>query len=480
MPLRINEQIPAGTRLKTVAGEDIKVLELISAEGGQGDVYKVSWKGGNYALKWYNRDGTYQQCTKDTQKWSCPKNVDQQANLDVVGSAQYDTICNLVRTPNPDPLSFKLPLVVVTEKGAVSKEDEKRKEMLFGYMMELLPDDHFEMKDFLRSSDDPRQKTFASFHAMIWAGMNIVAAIRTLHLKGMSYKDLKPDNIAINPETGHVWMIDCDNISVDGKSCTVNGTRGYMAPEIVRSGFRLAPNIQSDQFSLAIVLFRLFYMDHPMEGKLWKKFPLITEDVEDELYCIHPIYNMNPQDKRNRPDKTYAPNVERRMAILPDVLREGFERTFINGIYNIHGRTPENSWLHILAKARDQLVFLDPACKDDRVVRFNVKEKIPAGCLRMTIGKGGHELALYPMQSIFKDIISGDVGEYNIRIGRAGISKGTIIIQNLSGHPWEVYDPVAKKIGTVADNRWFRVLPGTQIQFDAVRKVIGKVDDPCR
>ena len=69
---------------------------------------------------------------------------------------------------------------------------------------------------------------------------------------------------------------------------------------------------------------------------------MITEQVEDELYCRHPLYNMNSQDDRNRPTENYAPNVKKRMALLPKILMEGFEQTFVNGIDHITGRTPEN------------------------------------------------------------------------------------------------------------------------------------------
>lgn len=451
MAYKISERIPDGAELRTFEGERVRVISLISDKGGQGDVYKVSWKGGEFALKWYNRD-----------------------EKDVTGGAQYRLITTLKDMPNPNPRLFIWPLAVVTETG---RADTGR---LFGYIMNLLPNGYFEMTHFLRSDEDKEQKKFDTFHAMIWAGMHIVTAVRALHLAGLSYKDLNPGNIAINPSTGHIQMVDCDNISVDGAPCTVSGMRGYMAPEIVRSGFQETPNIQTDQFSLAIILFRLFYMDHPMEGKRWEKYPLVNDKVEDELYCIHPVYNMNSRDESNRPTKDYAPNVMVRMAMLPTVLMEGFENTFVNGIDQVMGRTPENQWLQLLGMARDQLVFLDPKLATDRVVRFDKKRTIPNGCLRLTLSKGTkHEIALYPLQSIFKDVISGNGEDYVTRVGRVSVSRGSLVMQNCSGQAWSVYHPVTRKIEAVADGQWFQVMPGTQIQFDKQRNIVGKVDDPC-
>ena len=441
------EDFAKGTVLYTQEEETVTVLTILYAEAHR-KVYLVQWRKKEFLLRWYDRT----EATGEREE-------------------QHEALVRRIGK-NPDAQLLLWPMAIVTEKG-------KWKEgQAFGELIERLPADYYEMYDFLRADGDPRQKRFPSLHVMIRAGMNLVAAVRRLHLRGMCFMDLNPTNVAIRPSDGDILLKDWENICVEGEPCTVNGMRGYMAPEIVRSGFQVTPNIQTDQFSLAVVLFRLFYIDHPMEGKIWEKFPLITDAAEDELYCIHPIYNMSSRDNRNRPNETYAPNVMRRMAMLPEILMEGFENTFVNGIENINGRTSENRWLQILSQARDQLVFLDPQGKDDRVVRFDRKETIPRGRLRLTLNKGSHEIALYPLQSIFKDVVSGNREEYAQRIGRVASSKGRLVMQNLSGQTWKVYDPVIKKVADVADSAWFRILPGTQIQFDPVHKVVGKVDQP--
>lgn len=447
---QIGMVLPDGAVLKTLDGECVEKLKTISLSGGQGDVYLVRWNGRDYALKWYNR-----------------------TKIDCVGSAQHKTIVRLTNSPNPDPKRFIWPMKIVTETG------REEKGSLFGYLMDLIPDGYYELKEFLRSESDPKRQTFKSYHAMIWCGMHMITAIHALHLRGMSYKDLNPGNIAINPTTGHALMVDCDNISVDGEECTVSGMHGYMAPEIVRSGGRRMPDIQSDQYSEAIILFRMFYMDHPMEGRLWGKVDLHNDKVEDYFYSIKPIYCMARKDDSNRPDKVWAPNVISRMEMLPKVLQEGFETTFVNGIDHIMGRTTENAWLNYLTAARDQIVFLDREGKRDMCVRLDDPTRIPPHCLRLVVGKKRAELALYPMQSLFKNTLTGDHRDYEQRVGYCIAHNGQLAMQNLSGETWLVYDPVSRKKLQVSHQQWFYLKPGMQILFsEKPNQIVGFVDDP--
>ena len=452
----IEEKLTNGTSLLTLTGDAVRVKELISDSGGQGDVYLADWNGKDYALKWYNR-----------------------TEEDLVGSDQYNNIRNLTQSPNPDPARFVWPQVIVTETG------KEIKGTLFGYLMELLPEGYYELKEYLRSGSDPNQKKFDSFHAMIWAGLHMVTAVHALHLQGMSYKDLNPGNLSIDPKTGRALMVDCDNISVQGAPCTVSGMRGYMAPEIVRSGYQVLPDIQTDQFSEAILLFRLFFFDHPFEGKLWNKYPMHNERVEDELYSIHPVYNMAKNDDRNRPDEDFAPNVISRMKVFPPILREGFENTFVNGIENPMMRTTEQAWLSYLTAARDQMIFSEfknGVGTKERYVDFSKKETIPRMCHCLTLnGVKKGKITLYPLQSIFKNSLTGNHKEFDVRVGFVTVMQNRLVMQNVSNDVWLVHDPVSNRKYHVERGKAFPIFDGVQIKFaDEPFKIVGVIDDPMK
>lgn len=217
------ELIAHGTAVVTSSNARVKINHLISDSGGQGDVYHVTFRDHDYALKWYCKH---------------PE--------DVIGGVQYQTISKICGEDKKPSSKFIWPLILVTE---TEPSDGKK----FGYLMELLPKGYFEMEAFLRMDNDARAVRFKNYNAMLVAGMNIAAAMQKIHLKGWSYKDLNPKNFAIHPETGDILVVDNDNVSVDGDLCSVKGTKGYMAPEIPESNYQKNPTRETDYYSLAMI-----------------------------------------------------------------------------------------------------------------------------------------------------------------------------------------------------------------------------------
>ena len=70
----------------------------------------------------------------------------------------------------------------------------------------------------------------------------------------------------IDPGSMALLICDNDNVDVDGAPPTSLGTPKFMAPEIVRG--EASPTMDTDLHSLAVVLFYLLFLCHPLEGKL--------------------------------------------------------------------------------------------------------------------------------------------------------------------------------------------------------------------
>ena len=439
--LKLRELIPEGTRLVTNDGEEVIVNALISDSGGQGDVYHATYNGRSCALKWYNKH-------KD----------------DVIGGDLHKNIVKLCSTRQPS-VKFIWPQALVMQSGASDSD-------LFGYVMELFPDGYAEMNDFLRADNDPQAARFKSYNAVLTTGLNIAAAMRELHVSlGMSYKDLNPKNFAFNPQTGDILVIDNDNVSADSGPCSVSGMNGYMAPEIQRSGYQIHPDTRTDYFSLAVILFRLFFVDHPFEGRRMRKYPVITDKVEEYCYAIKPIFCFDPNDDSNRPDDVFAPNSTIRWRIIPPELRALFVEAFTVGIDAPGRRPPENAWINAISRARDKLIRIPHkraggVAIEEQFVNFDDPRSIPSGCMSLTLSSG-YRVALYPQKAIYKISVDGDAKRYGELY--AGIvynaEQKCMGIRNLSADDWRIFTPGNDAISTLRKGQTANLVPGMKIEF---------------
>lgn len=432
----------------TKNGEKIKINYLISDSGGQGDVYHVTLNGKNYAMKWYCKS---------------PE--------DVIGGDQYGTIMGIHGEAKKPSDKFIWPLIVVTEQDP---KPGKR----FGYLMELLPDGYYEMLDFLRMDGDEKAVRFQSYNAMLVAGMNIAAAMQKLHLRGLSYKDLNPKNFMFHPATGDVLVVDNDNVSVDGKPCSVKGTKGYMAPEIPRSKYQKSPTRETDFFSLAVILYRLFFVDHPMEGKLWEKVAVCTDGAEDFLYAIKPVFHFDPKNNTNRPTDVFAPNALIRWKAMPQELKALFITSFTEGIDQPGKRLPENAWISTIAKTRDKLirVVFAPGDQREQFVNFEDSRSVPNRCLGLKIGS--NRIALYPQKAIYEISVDGNVHNYGKMLAGITYNKqlDSLMIRNMSDEIWRGYSPRTKQLTNVGKGQEYPIFPGVMIEFHKENpRIIGEI-----
>ncbi|MBL7685168.1 MAG: serine/threonine protein kinase, partial [Deltaproteobacteria bacterium] len=101
---------------------------------------------------------------------------------------------------------------------------------------------------------------------------DICEAIYSAHKRGIAHRDIKPDHIIINrdQETGRFRVRILDwGIAIHTKNyrpnllhLRVQGTPGYIAPEISRKGMS-TDYLSSDQFALGVILYQLMTYRHP-------------------------------------------------------------------------------------------------------------------------------------------------------------------------------------------------------------------------
>ena len=248
--------IKVGDTVKMKNGGEAKILSEFGS-GGQGTVYKVIYNGKEYALKWYH-PGVFKGKEKDF----------------------YSNLENNIAKGAPTD-AFLWPLGVT--------------EVL---IMDIRPAGYEELTNFFVGSKKKQQVRFKSFAAISTAAINIIQAFRELHNRGYSYQDINNGNFFINPANGSVLICDNDNVSPYGTNLGIMGKQRWMAPEIVT--LKGDPDKQSDRFSLSVVLFRLLFINHPLEGR-YSTPPCMTKELEKKYYGTDPVFVYDPTDSKNRP-----------------------------------------------------------------------------------------------------------------------------------------------------------------------------------
>lgn len=329
--MAVRVELKVGDKVRIQGGGEAVIRKELG-RGGQGIVYLVHYQGKEYALKWYFSD-----------KINNPREF--RANLE-----------QNVRDGAPQNDSRFLWPKYLTEEGRYSS---------FGYLMDVAPVEYVDMDKLYMgyswkkpaSKGQPAIKVkhqFESLDAQVTAAINIVKAFRSLHLAGKSYQDLNGGGFFINPKDGHVLVCDCDNVAPDGENFGIGGFPGFMAPEIVRGVAK--PDVLTDRYSLAVVLFRLFMRADPLEGKKVIQSVVLTEAQELKHYGKDPVFIFDPKNDSNRPVKGVHDNAIKLWNLYPKFIRDTFIKAFTDGIHEPNKRIIEKRWQEILIRLRSNII----------------------------------------------------------------------------------------------------------------------------
>jgi len=123
--------------------------------------------------------------------------------------------------------------------------------------------------------------------------------ISSINPAGSELHDEVRDGYCIKTFTGSLMpqgadtLIPIENVTVDGEGeAFVDGTPRFMAPEIVRGEAK--PSTQTDLFSLAVLLFYLFMMHHPLNGKREWEIHCLDLPAMRKLYGTEPVIIFDP------------------------------------------------------------------------------------------------------------------------------------------------------------------------------------------
>ena len=405
-------ELKVGYTGRTIYNSTFTVLEFLGG-GGQGNVYRVECGGKQMALKWYHKS--------TIEKMKNPKEF-------------YENLKANIKKGAP------------TKAFLWPEELSNWEDGTFGYIMPLRPAGYEELTRFLLWDPKTRRMkaSFANITARCNAAINIIEGFRALHNDGYSYQDLNNGNFFIDPKNGDVLICDNDNISERGVNFGIAGKQRYMAPEVVLGG---SPDKRSDRFSLAVILFRMLFIEHPLEGK-YSTPPCMTPELEKKFYGTDPVFVLDPEDDRNAANNQLNTNTLRFWKIYPDYIRDLFIQSFgKSSVKPPYDRVIEMTWLDAFVKLRSETVPC-PHCGKETFItpKYSVNCMYCGGQLTCTesIKFKRFELPAFGGAKLYDGMASDTEGDLHKIIGEVVRNKkdpSKHALRNLSQQIWNVKLP---------------------------------------
>lgn len=415
-------ELKKGDAITLTNGAIAKIITELG-RGGQGIVYLVEVGGQKMALKWYLNKPT---------EWFY-KNLEE----------------NIAKGAPSE--AFLWPEYLTAKKQGY-----------FGYIMKLRPQGYYEFGQYLLA-----RAQFKSLDAIVNAAMKICEGFKSLHLSGLSYQDLNDGNFFIHPETGDVLICDNDNVAPEGENSGILGKARYMAPEVV-TGTKM-PNKQTDRYSLSVVLFLLFYGNHPLEGARVLACPCMTEKYEKQFYGSDAVFIYDKADKSNLPVRGVHNNVMRKWPAFPALLREAFTKEFSQEcLKNPAARCLERDWQKNIQKIRDMLVVC-PVCKQETFVEdLSAPKCVNCGkdiAIPGVLKLNDRDILLTRNTKVYIDMDN----KPDIEVIEIPGDKYPIQLKNITSNKWTVETP-SGKLKPIDPNQCMPVKAGLKVSLGGTVK----------
>lgn len=427
--------LQSGTRLVLPRYGGAWRVGTLVGEGGEGAVFELrpaeGANGTPLALKWYFPEAAH--------------------------PAKLRAVTRLAQLPPPSE-AFLWPIEVVEMPDGG-----------FGYVMPLRPDGFVPIADLLTGRVD------SSFSAVVRLCMGLADSFLKLHAQGLCYRDISLGNAFFEPETGRPLVCDNDNVGVDGREpARVLGTSRFMAPEVV-SG-EAQPSTATDLFSLAVLIFYLLMIHHPLQGRRELSFPCFDRDAERQLFGTDPLFIFDPHDDSNAPDPAIHGAVLAYWPLYPEYIRADFTKAFTVGLREPGQRVREGVWRSHLSRLLDGIVvcscgrqnFTDdgtpvgPCWSCHSAIPSPVRLRIANRVLVLSVGT--KVTRHHVLRDYAYDVVLGEVVAHPTRPGVWGL-------RNMTQRPWHVISAGGSP-REVAGGQSLGLVLGTTIDFGTATGVL--------
>lgn len=156
------------------------------------------------------------------------------------------------------------------------------------------------LSEFMRELRKDNYSNIAEKYFKLGNNLNQRDAIAVRKLISGFIKLIYPDGEVSKDEVAEIMDISLElrrrvKEQLSSKPGGVLGTPGFMAPEIVRGEKR--PSRETDRYSLSVLLFYLFMVNHPLEGKLEANIKCMDYAARVKLYGTDPVFIFDPDNR---------------------------------------------------------------------------------------------------------------------------------------------------------------------------------------
>lgn len=294
----------------------------------------------------------------------------------------------------------------------------KTEDGCFGYVMDLKKDGFVEYKDLLHilSRQGSGSKELPGLLILCRIAYGLSEIIDCIHEMGWVFPDLSENNFAFHPKTGLVMLFDTDNLREVSEAAAGNiairGTYGTMAPELVLG--QSYPNVNSDHFALAGVIFQMFFHHYPYDGKAMME-EINDADYYRKFHGVDPVFIFShSRPGRMLPREGYYREMwETWEHRIPGELKTMFLRTFETGARHPEKRPDAKAWMKLFAKLARQVAYC-PECRHEMFTEGDLfdcpickkKSRIPR--IRVHTKEESYRIPFYKNQEISPFEVEGE------------------------------------------------------------------------
>ena len=203
--------------------------------------------------------------------------------------------------------------------------------------------------------------------------------------------------------------------------------------------------MDTDKFSLAVILFKLFMRGNPVEGAKVHAACVLTGAKELEFFGTNPVFIFDPKDESNRPVKGVDNNVLKFWGLYPEYIRKLFLRAFTDGLHDPSKRPIDNEWMNALIRLRSEIVRC-PCGRNPIFMSYSGLDGHSFTCPKCgrrihVLNVNGNDIPLTAGIRIFANQTmydSEDCKTVTAEVVENKLHPGILCIRNLSDAPWVI------------------------------------------